>query len=68
MATKKDANYQELSEELELILGALQQDDVDIDDAMQKYERGLQLVKQLETYLKAAENKVTKLKAEVTES
>lgn len=68
MATKKDVSYQELSSELELVLEALQQDDIDIDVALQKYERGLELVKQLEAYLKTAENKVSKLKAQTSGS
>ena len=52
-----------MSVELEAILLELQQDDLDVDIAMQQYERGLELVKLLEQYLKTAENKVTKLKA-----
>jgi len=59
----KDINYQAMSVELEAILLELQQDDLDVDIAMQQYERGLELVKLLEQYLKTAENKVTKLKA-----
>ena len=57
----KDLDYRALSDELETILQALQQDDIDVDVAMAKYERGLELTKQLEAYLKTAENKITKL-------
>ena len=60
----KNIDYQALNGELEAILAALQQGDLDVDDAMQKYERGLELVKLLENYLKDAENTVTKLKAQ----
>jgi exodeoxyribonuclease VII small subunit len=57
----QDLDYRALSDELETIVMALQQDDIDVDLAMAKYERGLGLIKQLESYLKTAENKVKKL-------
>lgn len=61
--TKDDFDYASANAELERIIGNLQQDDLDIDLAMRDYERGLELIAQLEKYLKTAENKVTKLKA-----
>jgi len=62
--TKKSAKtYRKLSQELEIIVMELQRDDLDIDGALQSYERGLGIIKELETYLKTAENKVTKLQA-----
>jgi len=64
---KQDINYHDLSTELEAILLELQQDGLDVDFAIKQYERGLELVKLLEDYLKTAENKVTKLKATDTE-
>jgi exodeoxyribonuclease VII small subunit len=59
----KEINYQELSAELDTILSQLQADDFDIDEAIKLYERGIEISKQLEAYLKIAQNKVTKLKA-----
>jgi exodeoxyribonuclease VII small subunit len=41
----------------------LQREDLDVDTALKHYERGLELVQALETYLKTAENKVRELKA-----
>jgi len=62
--TKKSAKtYRELSQELETIVMELQRDDLDIDEALQSYARGLGIIKELETYLKTAENKVIKLQA-----
>lgn len=58
-----ESTYQELNEELDTILADLQRDDTDVDTAVQQYERGLELVKQLESHLKNAENKITELKA-----
>lgn len=59
----KQLTYQELSEELETILFALQRDDVGVDDAMKQYERGLEIVAQLERHLQTAENRVQELQA-----
>ena len=57
----KEPDYRAMSDELETIVADLQQDDIDVDEAMQKYERGLELIKLLEKYLKTAENKIEKL-------
>lgn len=59
----KEVNYKELSAELDTILAQLQTDDFDIDEAIKLYERGIEISKELESYLKTAQNKVTKLKA-----
>jgi exodeoxyribonuclease VII small subunit len=63
MSKAKPADYQALQAELDAIMLALQQEDLDVDQAVQYYERGLKLVGQLQAYLKTAENKVTELKA-----
>jgi len=64
MANKKTTmSYQALQDELDVIMTALQGDDVDIDAALAQYERGLVIIKQLEAYLTDAENKVVELAA-----
>ena len=64
MATKqKPIDYQALQAELEQIVTSLQQPELDIDVALKQYEQGLTIIKQLETYLSEAENKVVELKA-----
>ena len=62
MANAKQADYQTLSAELDGVLAALQQPDVQVDEAVKLYEQGLKLVAQCEQHLKQAENKLTKLK------
>ncbi len=62
MSTKKPG-YEELRRELDTILDDLQSGSLDIDQALEKYKRGLELVKQLEKYLDTAENTVRELKA-----
>lgn len=54
--------YHQLKAELDEVLARLQQDDIDIDEAMKLHEQGTKLVAELETYLKTAENKITKHK------
>lgn len=56
-------NYQVLKDELESVMTKLQAEDLDVDEALSLYERGLELVKQLDNYLKTAENTVHELKA-----
>lgn len=62
--TEKD-DYQKLSAQLETVLAKLQAPDVRVDEAVALYEEGLKLVAALEKYLKQAENKIEKLKAQV---
>jgi exodeoxyribonuclease VII small subunit len=69
MAKPKDqVNYQELRSELDQIMLALQQDDLDVDKALEHYQRGLELVQKLEAYLKQAENKIVEIKAKFSDS
>lgn len=63
----KDTDYRALSAELDDVLAKLQGGELTIDEAVPAYERGLQLVKELESYLKTAENKVSELKAKISD-
>lgn len=59
---KKELSYRELSEELDDIVGSLQTEDVDVDEAIKRYERGMAIVKELEAYITEAENKISRVK------
>ena len=61
--SKPTISYEKLKNELDSIMVELQRQDLDVDQALTYYQRGLELTRQLETYLKEAENKVTQLKA-----
>lgn len=63
MTAPKNLNYRQLSQELDEILDALQLGELSIDEALAHYQRGVVIAKQLETYLKEAENRVKKVKA-----
>lgn len=56
-----DINFSELNQELESLITDLQTNDLDIDQVIKKYERGIILIDQLEKHLLAAENKIKKL-------
>lgn len=62
MPDKESKDYREMAAELDAILEALQTNDLSIDEAVEAYTHGMQLVEELEKYLKSAENKVTKIK------
>lgn len=62
MVEKAD-NYETLYDELQSIIDSLQSGELDLDDAVAKYERSTVLITQLEKHLKEAQNKVTKIKA-----
>ncbi len=59
--SKKKVSTQEKMRQLEIIVEWFESDDVDIDEALQKYEEGLVLVSELQDDMKIAKNKFTKL-------
>lgn len=63
MPAKNPEDFKKLSEELDAILADLQKSDIQVDDAVNLYKRGNEIVNRLESYLKLAENKLTKLRA-----
>lgn len=61
MAKKTDNfDYSKKAAELETLLGKLQDPDIQIDEATKLHAAGLELVAELEAYLKQAENEVRK--------
>lgn len=58
---KKQKSYQQLKTELESSLSWFESDNIDIDEAINKYKSSIEIVKELETYLKEAENTIKKL-------
>ena len=54
--------YKELRTELDELMSWFDGEDIDVEQALAKYEQAEQIIKQLETYLKDTELKITKLK------
>lgn len=57
----KNQDYKTLRRELDDVLESLDSDVVDVDETVRLYEKGIKLVKELEDYLKSAENKINKV-------
>ncbi|MEO8784996.1 MAG: exodeoxyribonuclease VII small subunit [Candidatus Saccharimonadales bacterium] len=56
-------DYHALNQELQTILTALESDDLDIEASIVQYKRGMEIVSQLQAYLKSAQTTVDKVKA-----
>lgn len=63
MTKSKPQNYLEMKSELDDVLVQLQDENIGIDKSIALYERGLELIKFLEEYLKTSENKISEIKA-----
>lgn len=60
--------YKEMASELDTLMENLQSDSLDIDEAVKVYEQATKLIGQMEAHLENAENKITKLKANLDSS
>lgn len=58
-------SYKEASQELELIIRSLEAGDMELEDSLASYTRGVELLKSLRTRLADAEQKVSVLLADV---
>ncbi len=59
---KKQPTFAEAYEQLERITEELESDTIDLDAAIEKFERGLELAQLLKTKLKSAEQRVEKIR------
>lgn len=64
MPKTEQKSYQELSAELDEVLATLQNAEVQVDEAVKLYERGLQLVAELEKRITQTENTIKKLQVQ----
>lgn len=55
-------SYAELMQELDHVVSELERPDIDVDAALQLYEQGVTLTKQLDSYLSDKEHKLVELK------
>ena len=56
------SNYQDLKQQLDDILARLQDDELDIDEAMKLYRQGQKVVAALEAYLAKTKQQIPKSK------
>jgi exodeoxyribonuclease VII small subunit len=66
--TKSATSYQELRAELDDIMLKLQAEELDVDKALEYYQRGLELTHQLDNYLKNATNRIVEIKAKFSDN
>lgn len=64
---KQNFNFKKAFEELEKINEWFSGEDIDIDEALEKFKRGSELVKEAKKHLQEAENKFTRIKKELGE-
>jgi exodeoxyribonuclease VII small subunit len=57
----QNKSYREMAEHLDQIMLWFESDDIDIDEAVKKYEEAVKLLDEMEKYLKTAENKIRKI-------
>lgn len=62
MSTKSNTSIQTKMKKLETIVEWFESEDVDIDEALTKYEAGLKLANELQDDIKSTKNKFTKIK------
>jgi exodeoxyribonuclease VII small subunit len=60
---KQDFDFGSAYKELEGIIGWFEKEEVDLEEGLKKFERGLELAKLCKDRLKQVENKVTEIKA-----
>ncbi|MEO8863313.1 MAG: exodeoxyribonuclease VII small subunit [Candidatus Saccharimonadales bacterium] len=53
--------FKQLQADLDVVLEKLQSDEVDIDQALGLHKQGQDIIKQLEVYLKNAQNEIKKI-------
>ena len=61
----EDLTYKEATTELELIIRSLESGDMELEDSLESYTRGVELLKSLRTRLANAEQKVQVLLKDV---
>jgi len=61
MPAEKKRTYNDMSDELNKIIAWFEGDEVNLEDAVAKYETAMSLLNDMEEYLKSAQNKIKKI-------
>jgi exodeoxyribonuclease VII small subunit len=62
---KTEDTYESMYLELDEIIQLLQSGELNLDEAVKKYERSRELIIKLEKHLETVQNKITKIKADL---
>lgn len=60
--SKKPDNFKQKLDELESIIDWFESEDIDLDTALDSFERGLKLADELKAHLETAENRFSEIK------
>lgn len=58
---KEPKNYKQMSDELNKLIEWFESDELNLDEAVEKYEQAMELLQAMEEHLKNAENKIKKI-------
>ncbi|MGH7157160.1 MAG: exodeoxyribonuclease VII small subunit [Candidatus Saccharimonadales bacterium] len=59
--SKKAKTYQQMADDLASLVDWFESDQVNLDEAVRKYEQAMRLLDEMEDYLKSAQNKIKKI-------
>jgi len=59
--TRKNSSYKELKKELEKVIGELQSEETDIDDALELYKKANKIIEQLEKHLETIKIEIERI-------
>jgi exodeoxyribonuclease VII small subunit len=62
MPSQKSFNFKKSYQELQNIVEWFEQEEIDLEEGIKKFEEGSKLVKELKEYLEKVENKIKELK------
>lgn len=62
MTASKNLNFKKSYQELQNIVEWFEQEEIDLEEGIKKFEEGSRLVKELKEYLEKVENKIKELK------
>jgi exodeoxyribonuclease VII small subunit len=62
MSSSKSFNFKKSYQELQNIVEWFEQEEIDLEEGVKKFEEGSKLVKELKEYLEKVENKISELK------
>ncbi|HSW79067.1 MAG TPA: exodeoxyribonuclease VII small subunit [Candidatus Babeliales bacterium] len=63
----KSKNYEQMANELAKLVEWFESSQVNLDESVVKYQQAMELLEQMENYLKTAQNKVKKIAVKLEE-